>query len=185
MNQLVEVGVIIDIQADPLRYKVKFDDVRDSDWLIQLTSHAGTEQKWSPLEINEQVLVLKAIGIDQGFILGSINQAAFPQPQDKLTVIYHDYSDGSWTRYDQSTNKLSFHCVGDIVGSADGGFDLTGNFKITGDVELVGNLKQTGNQDIDGATKTTGDQVAGTISQMKHGHNKVASGKDVSGQPVA
>jgi phage baseplate assembly protein V len=182
-SRLLQVGTIAEIQADPLRYKVKYDDARSSYWLIQLTDHASTEKSWSPLNVGEQVLVFQGIGNTQGYILGSINQTSAPQSQTDLDVFYRAFSDGTKIKFNRKTKALDFHCMGKVTGTAIGGFELTGDLKITGDVTLIGKLTQTGDQNITGKIESTGDQTANGISLINHPHDKVTPGTGVTGKP--
>jgi len=111
--ELLEIGTIDQVQAKPLRYKVRLDEERVTDWIRQGIERAGGTRDWNPLDVGEQVLIAKPLGAAP-VILCSLNRDQYPQPEENLEQFYREFKDGSWIRYDRETH----HLEADIKGTA-------------------------------------------------------------------
>lgn len=172
LASLFVVGVIVDVQAEPLRYKVQFDDNRQSNWLIPITLVASSEKHWCPLDIGTQVLVLMPFNQSKGFVLGGIWQSRYPQPQSDLDVFYREFADGTVMSYHRTRQELYFSTPGKVIGTAQGGLTFTGDISITGNVS------------VNGAIESNTEVTANGIKLTKHQHKNVSAGKGISGEPV-
>ncbi|HDY7980312.1 phage baseplate assembly protein V [Vibrio vulnificus] len=125
LSEMIQFGTIIEVQAKPLRYKVQFDENRVSGWIPMNVSHAAEVRSWKPLQVGEQVVVLKPFGAQGGVIVASLNQTKFDQPKDKLNLYYHEFPDGTWLEYDMEEHKLTGHVEGDLILTTAGNAKLT------------------------------------------------------------
>jgi phage baseplate assembly protein V len=83
------------------KLKIKIGNLQTA-WLLMLTQRAGNDVSWWPLEVGEQVLVLSPSGeLNQGVVLGAINQKAFAAPGNSADVHRHVYSDGAVIEYNR------------------------------------------------------------------------------------
>lgn len=166
LSELIDIGTVSAVQGSPLRYKVKFDEDRETDWIRQGVARAGEAIDWDPLSEGEQVLVVCPFG-GKPIIVCSLYRDLFPQPDTDLNHFKRTYKDGTWCQYDQANKKLSFYCAGSVSGEAPGGLSFKGDVHI------------------DGKITSTGDQVAAGVSQINHPHDGVVPGGGQSGSPVA
>ncbi|MCA3987820.1 phage baseplate assembly protein V [Vibrio vulnificus] len=143
LSEMIQFGTIIEVQAKPLRYKVQFDENRVSDWIPMNVSHAAEVRSWKPLQVGEQVVVLKPFGAQGGVIVASLNQTKFDQPKDKLNLYYHEFPDGTWLEYDMEEHKLTGHVEGDLILTTAGNAKLTA----TQNVELKSSGDMTFNSE--------------------------------------
>ncbi|HAS8166960.1 TPA: phage baseplate assembly protein V [Vibrio vulnificus] len=125
LSEMIQFGSIIEVQAKPLRYKVQFDENRVSGWIPMNVSHAAQVRSWKPLQVGEQVVVLKPFGAQGGVIVASLNQTKFDQPKDKLNLYYLEFPDGTWLEYDMEEHKLTGHVEGDLILTTAGNAKLT------------------------------------------------------------
>ncbi|EJO3993849.1 phage baseplate assembly protein V [Vibrio vulnificus] len=125
LSEMIQFGTIIEVQAKPLRYKVQFDENRVSGWIPMNVSHASEVRSWKPLQVGEQVVVLKPFGAQGGVIVASLNQTKFDQPKDKLNLYYLEFPDGTWLEYDMEEHKLTGHVEGDLILTTAGNAKLT------------------------------------------------------------
>ncbi|ASC56498.1 phage baseplate assembly protein V [Vibrio vulnificus] len=125
LSEMIQFGTIIEVQAKPLRYKVQFDEHRVSGWIPMNVSHAAEVRSFKPLQVGEQVVVLKPFGAQGGVIVASLNQTKFDQPKDKLNLYYHEFPDGTWLEYDMEEHKLTGHVEGDLILTTAGNAKLT------------------------------------------------------------
>ena len=141
-SEMIDIGTVSDVRADPLRYKVRLTAERETDWIRQTVSRAGKLRSWNPYSLGEQVLMVRPIG-GHWFILGSLNKSEFPQPASNLDLFYQEFADGTWLRYDQGNKKLEAFVNGEA------------QLKTAGDLKLHagGNLYLRADQEvfIDGA----------------------------------
>ncbi|MGL0933110.1 phage baseplate assembly protein V [Vibrio vulnificus] len=143
LSEMIQFGTVIEVQAKPLRYKVQFDKNRVSGWIPMNVSHAAEVRSWKPLQVGEQVVVLKPFGAQGGVIVASLNQTKFDQPKDKLNLYYHEFPDGTWLEYDMEEHKLTGHVEGDLILTTAGNAKLTA----TQNVELKSSGDMTFNSE--------------------------------------
>ncbi|EPU2896287.1 phage baseplate assembly protein V [Vibrio vulnificus] len=159
LSEMIQFGTIIEVQAKPLRYKVQFDENRVSGWIPMNVSHAAEVRSWKPLQVGEQVVVLKPFGAQGGVIVASLNQTKFDQPKDKLNLYYHEFPDGTWLEYDMEEHKLTGHVEGDLI------------------LTTAGNAKLTATQNVE--IKSRGDMTFNSEGQMTfHSKGKVTHSAD-------
>ncbi|AAO08639.1 Phage P2 baseplate assembly protein gpV [Vibrio vulnificus] len=125
LSEMIQFGTIIEVQAKPLRYKVQFDENRVSGWIPMNVSHAAEVRSFKPLQVGEQVVVLKPFGAQGGVIVASLNQTKFDQPKEQLNLYYHEFPDGTWLEYDMEEHKLTGHVEGDLILTTAGNAKLT------------------------------------------------------------
>ncbi|AWL12811.1 hypothetical protein HMF8227_02359 [Saliniradius amylolyticus] len=183
LSKLFLTGVIEEVQASPLRYKVRFDENRLSNWLIPLVRHASTEKVWEPLEVGEQVLVLLPFGLSRGFVLGSLWRNESAQPKDDLDLFYREFADGAYIQYHRTNKQLDFYTPGKAVGTADGGFELTGDMLIKGKITHEGDFNQTGKMDVSGQITSSTEVEADGTKLTSHKHKDVTAGTALTGEP--
>lgn len=103
-------------------------------WLPWVAGRAGGNISSSPLEVDEQVVVLSPSGeMNQGVVLPALHQNRFPANanKDKHTMTY---ADGCVLEYDRAAHHLkavlpqggTIELIGDLT--------VTGNIKATGDI---------------------------------------------------
>ncbi len=143
LSEMIQFGTIVEVNAKPLRYKVQFDEHRVSGWIPMNVSHAAEVRSWKPLQMGEQVVVLKQFGSQGGVIVASLNQTKFDQPKDKLNLYYHEFPDGTWLEYDMEEHKLTGHVEGDLILTTAGNAKLTA----TQNVELKSSGDMTFNSE--------------------------------------
>ncbi|HDY8203269.1 TPA: phage baseplate assembly protein V [Vibrio vulnificus] len=143
LSEMIQFGTIIEVQAKPLRYKVQFDENRVSGWIPMNVSHAAEVRSFKPLQVGEQVVVLKPFGAQGGVIVASLNQTKFDQPKDQLNLYYHEFPDGTWLEYDMEEHKLTGHVEGDLILTTAGHAKLTA----TQNVELKSSGDMTFNSE--------------------------------------
>lgn len=143
LSEMIQFGTIIEVQAKPLRYKVRFDEHRVSGWISMNVSHAAEVRSWKPLQVGEQVVVLKPFGAQGGVIVASLNQTKFDQPKEQLNLYYHEFPDGTWLEYDMEEHKLTGHVEGDLILTTAGNAKLTA----TQNVELKSSGDMTFNSE--------------------------------------
>ena len=193
ISEMVQFGTIEAVQAAPLRYRVRFDEERLSGWIRQGLLCAGGNREWRPLDIGEQVLVVKPLGLAEGVIVCSVNRDQHPQPKDNLELYYKEFQDGTWFQYDREKKSLTFHCVGDVVGTVANGTTLNSELTLNGNFTLNGNLIQSGSQQVEGSIASAGNVSAagsmaaqgdvtgkGGISLLHHKHGGVQSGSSAT-----
>ncbi|WP_258231642.1 phage baseplate assembly protein V [Vibrio vulnificus] len=143
LSEMIQFGTIIEVQAKPLRYKVQFDEHRVSGWIPMNVSHAAEVRSFKPLQVGEQVVVLKPFGAQGGVIVASLNQTKFDQPKEQLNLYYHEFPDGTWLEYDMEEHKLTGHVEGDLILTTAGNAKLTA----TQNVELKSSGDMTFNSE--------------------------------------
>ncbi|MCG7585443.1 phage baseplate assembly protein V [Photobacterium sp. OFAV2-7] len=177
LSEMIQFGVIVDVQAKPLRYKVKFNEHLTSDWLRSNVGHAGKVKDWHPLQKGEQVVVLKQFGMHGGFIAASLNQNSFDQPKDNLNLFYREFPDGTWLEYDMEDHKLS----GKVTGTVD--LNVAAEFRVESPkIVLVGDIEHDGKQattgDISsGANITAANNISDSVRSMA-GDREIYNGHD-------
>ncbi|HDY7949618.1 TPA: phage baseplate assembly protein V [Vibrio vulnificus] len=162
LSEMIQFGTIIEVQAKPLRYKVQFDELRVSGWIPMNVSHAAEVRSWKPLQVGEQVVVLKPFGAQGGVIVASLNQTKFDQPKEQLNLYYHEFPDGTWLEYDMEEHKLTGHVEGDLILTTAGNAKLTA----TQNVELKSSGDMTFNSEGAMTFHSKGQMSQSTDSSM-------------------
>ena len=129
ISEMIQIGHIVEVQAQPLRYKVQFSPDLVTDWIPSDVGHAAQVKDFAPHQVGEQVLVIKSFNTQGGTIVASLNQVAFDQPKDDLNLFYREFPDGTWLQYDMANHQLT----GSVNGDA--GLDVKGNFSLVIDGE--------------------------------------------------
>ncbi|WP_051867852.1 phage baseplate assembly protein V [Vibrio sp. ER1A] len=182
LSEMIQFGTITEVQASPLRYKVKFGENRISDWLRSDVGHAAQVKDWHPHQVGEQVIVIRPFNSQGGTIIASLNQAAFDQPQTDLNVFYRQFPDGTQLKYDMKNHVLSGKVVGKVNLDAD-----TEIFLKAPKLKLIGDIEHTGDQHSTGSIKSDSDIADSTRSMADdrdiyndHDHNH---GDPIVGKP--
>ncbi|ELN6933056.1 phage baseplate assembly protein V [Vibrio navarrensis] len=162
LSEMIQFGTIIEVQAKPLRYKVQFDEHRVSGWIPMNVSHAAEVRSFKPLQVGEQVVVLKPFGAQGGVIVASLNQTKFDQPKEQLNLYYHEFPDGTWLEYDMEEHKLTGHVEGDLILTTAGNAKLTA----TQNVELKSSGDMTFNSEGAMTFHSKGQMSQSTDSSM-------------------
>ncbi|GLT18876.1 hypothetical protein GCM10007938_26580 [Vibrio zhanjiangensis] len=115
ISQMIQIGIIVEVQAKPLRYKVQFTSDLTTNWIPSDVGHAGAVKDFAPHQEGELVLVVKEFNTQGGVIVASLNQKSHDQPKDDINLFYREFPDGTWLQYDMANKKLS----GSVVGSVD------------------------------------------------------------------
>ncbi|OQK44014.1 phage P2 baseplate assembly protein gpV [Vibrio vulnificus] len=156
LSEMIQFGTIIEVQTKPLRYKVRFDEHRVSGWIPMNVSHAAEVRSWKPLQVGEQVVVLKPFGAQGGVIVASLNQTKFDQPKEQLNLYYHEFPDGTWLEYDMDKHVLSGFVSGKVNLVVESEFRLE-----SPKIIFVGDIEH------DGTQRTTGDIYDGVRSMAE------------------
>ncbi|MEI8634719.1 phage baseplate assembly protein V [Vibrio sp. PP-XX7] len=141
ISDMIQIGTICDVQVRPLRYKVQFTPDLITGWLPANVGHAAQVRDWQPMQVGEQVIVLKPFNTQGGVIIASLNQQVFDQPKADLNLFYREFPDGTWLQYDMASHVLSGHIAGNVH------LDVTNQFSVKAPkIILVGDIEHTGNQ---------------------------------------
>ncbi|MDW6004727.1 phage baseplate assembly protein V [Vibrio mangrovi] len=169
ISDMIQVGVIIEVQAKPLRYKVRFTPDLYTDWIPANVGHAGQVKDWQPLQEGEQVMVLKQFNTQSGVIIASLNQTSFDQPKEDLNRFYREFPDGTWLEYDMESHLLSGKITGKVNLEVDQQFRVQApKIVLVGDIEHDGSQKSTG--DIaDGVRSMAADRSIYNTHTHTHG----------------
>ncbi len=104
---MIQVGQIHEVDTQKALAKVRLGDII-THWLPWVAGRAGSVRHWSPLEANEQVVVLAPFGeLNQGIILGSLYQNTAPAPDTQAQRHTIAWDDGLKIKYDQTNHKLN------------------------------------------------------------------------------
>lgn len=177
LSEMIQFGTITEVQAKPLRYKVRFDEERTSDWLRSNVGHAAEVKDWHPMQKGEQVVVLKPFGSHGGVIVASLNQTQFDQPKDNLKLFYREFPDGTWLQYDMENHRFSGEIKGEVDLVADEQFRVASpKIVLVGDIEHEGKQSTTG--DISsGANITAANNISDSVRSMA-GDREIYNGHD-------
>ncbi len=150
ISQMIQIGTIIEVQAKPLLYKVQYTPLLETDFIPANVGHAGTVKDFAPLQVGEQVVVVKEFDAQDGVIIASLNQKIKDQPKDDLNLFYREFPDGTWLQYDMGNKVLS----GSVAGKV--------NLDATTEIRLAApKLIFDGDIEHDGKQTTTGDIESG------------------------
>ena len=168
--------------------KVQVGDLKTA-WLPMLVERAGGDQSSWLLEVDEQVLVLSPSGeLDQGVIVGALNQANTPSPAKRASIHQHNYADGAVISYDREAHALNADLPEGVTVtiSAKGGLTFTGDLTLAGSMGMTGDLSVTGNisatADISDKTRS---MQADRLIYNTHKHTGVLSGNSATAEPTA
>lgn len=138
LANIVNLGKVeeIDYQGAIPVVRVKIGEILTA-FLPMITSRAGPDQHWWPLEVGEQVVVFAPSGdLAQAVVLGSINQDSYPSTSDSTDVHQVVYSDGAVIEYDRKKHELNAVLPAgaktNIV--SDGGLTFTGDLTVNGNI---------------------------------------------------
>ncbi|MBO9493852.1 phage baseplate assembly protein V [Thalassotalea sp. G20_0] len=136
LMSMIQIGTIDEVQADPLRYRVTFDEQRKSWWLRHGERRALKASSWDPYEKGEQVLCLLPGGNWDGVIICAIHSDQNPQPESDLDKFVRDMKDGARIEYDSNSHSLkaTLPNEGTVELVAKGGFLLDGPLEVTEDI---------------------------------------------------
>ena len=135
LANIIRIGVVDEADYKKARLKIAIGD-RVTGWLPWITRKAGNDIDWFVPETGEQVLILCPDGDPaQGVVLGSIYQNKYPSPQDKETISYLKYEDGTTIQYDREKSELKLSAVGDVIA------DIEGNIITTVKGNMEANVK--------------------------------------------
>lgn len=163
---LIRTGVIYSVNYSQAEAQVQSGELV-TDFIPFISQRAGKTKSWSPPDIGEQVLIFSPNGdLDNAVILGAIHSDE-TQFESSSNVISTKYPDGAVIEYNFKESILS------LTGIKTAKIQATD--KITLDCPHV---------HVTGKITSDGDQIAGTISQQKHKHKGVSSGKDTTQEPI-
>lgn len=127
----LRIGKVVAADYGRARYRVQIGDLVTG-WVPQLALRAGPDRKWWPVEIGEQVLLASPGGdLNQGVILGSLYQSAFPAPGDRETLDRTIYADGTIVEYDRAAHRLTIDVKGDVRIIVKGTADVAADGAVT------------------------------------------------------
>ncbi|MFM2590047.1 phage baseplate assembly protein V [Vibrio sp. TBV020] len=180
ISQMIQIGTIKEVQAKPLRYVVQYTPELETDLIPANVGHAGNVKDFAPLQVGEQVVVVKEFDTQGGVILGSLNQESNDQPKDDLNLFYREFPDGTWLQYDMEQHVLSGFINGKVSLEAKNEIMLKSpKIKMIGDIEHDGSQKTTGDisdgvrsmaadrEIYNGHDHPHGDPVVGKVNQKQ------------------
>ena len=166
--KLAQFGVIEEIQYEPLRYKVRFDDVRRSHWLQHGVIRGHAASQWDPYETGEAVLCILPEGARDGVVICALYSTDWPQNSSQPGLWRRNMDDGAVIEYDSGTShlKATLPDGGKVTVEAPGGFRFVGDMDIDGKVKTTGNIQSEAEvSDKTGTMQTMRNQYNG----HKHG----------------
>ncbi|MDN4572676.1 phage baseplate assembly protein V [Pandoraea cepalis] len=191
---LIDTGVVIDVQYKPLRVRVDING-RETDWLTCLQPACGAVRIWAPLSKGEQVTVLSPSGeLGNGLVLRGIPSDAFDSPSEDPNEFMIAFPDGARIVYNHATGTLDATGLTDanVQGSGKATVDLpdaefTGNVLVKGTLTVDklltynGGMSGQGGEDgktvIRGAiTHQDGDLSSNGVVLHNHDHGNVENG---------
>lgn len=179
LENLVRLGTIAEVDEAAARVKVKTGTLVTA-WLPWLTPRAGADREWNPPSVDEQVVLLSPSGqLANGVAICGLFSDQIPANGERDGLHRITYRDGAVIEYDSLDHRLRAILP-------DGGItDLTstGGINIVGPINHQGDYTQQGNQNVTGKVTVSEDVVAAGISLVKHPHEGVKSGPDLSGPP--
>ncbi|MGB0468571.1 MAG: phage baseplate assembly protein V [Pontibacterium sp.] len=131
----------VDLQAQPPRCRVEFQENVVSGWLPWVSGRAGTRKDWEPLTVGERVLVVSESGeLANGVVISGLNNTDYSVPSTSPDEHVTRYEDGTQITYDRAVHKLTISVGGD----GDAQLDCK-TFHINADIEHNGKQHSTGN----------------------------------------
>lgn len=114
LANIVRIGSVaaVDLASDPPSIQVDIgtdEEPHLTAWLPWMTRRAGRTRKWSPPDVNEQVVILSPGGeLAQGVVVpGAIFSTLFPANGTAQDLERTTYPDGSVVEYDSATHHLT------------------------------------------------------------------------------
>jgi len=185
LANLIRFGTVHAIAGKRVQVKIGGLLTRPLPWV---STRAGKTKSWSPPDIGEQVMVLSPNG-DMGaaVAIGGIFCDAYDIPDDaNANTVVIAFGDGAVVLYDQAAHllKATLPAEGRVSVTAPGGFTLTGDVDIDGQLSV--SHAATFEQTVHAIQAITSDAdvKAGTISLTNHPHDKVQPGSGISGKPL-
>lgn len=185
LANLIRFGTIQTVASKRVQVQVGGLLTRPIPWV---SPRAGKTKSWSPPDIGEQVMVLSPNGdLGASVAIGGIFCDAYDIPAEaNANTVVMAFGDGAVLLYDQAAHllKATLPADGRVAMTASGGFTLTGNVTIDGELSVsqAAIFQQTvhANQ----AITSDVDLKAGAISLTNHAHGLVKSGTETSGKPL-
>ncbi|MDX5497771.1 MAG: phage baseplate assembly protein V, partial [Wolbachia endosymbiont of Lasioglossum nitidulum] len=115
LANIVRIGLVKEVDYEKARVKVQIGEFL-TDWLPWITSKAGKDRNWSPPDIDEQVIILSALGeLSLGVVLAGIYQEKYPAPENKKEINSVKIQDGTRLLYDKEKHHLEIEVVDKIT----------------------------------------------------------------------
>ena len=170
IENMIRFGLIAEVDYANAKAKVKCGQIL-TDFLPFVTLRTGTTKTWSPPTVDEQCILLAMSGeLNTACILTGLYTQNSPSKNQDEHII--EFADGAVIKYDQKSGQLEVTGIKSAVINAADHIEITvPKVTINGDVQVNGSIK------------STGDQVAGSISQIKHIHGGVMGGPGTTGKP--
>ncbi|WP_377153672.1 phage baseplate assembly protein V [Roseateles sp. UC29_93] len=211
LENLLRAGTIEQVDHEAALVRVRTGGLLSS-WVRAFARRAGVVREWSPPSVGEQCLLFSPGGdLANGFALVGLYSDDHPANDNRANTEATLYPDGTLLEYDHSAHRHLVKCVGDIVAIAEGNItstasgDLTlkaeggvaasagGSMTIKAAQSIVIEAGASITLKVGAASLTIGpagvkgspDIVVENISLTQHSHDKVRTGEDRSGMPVA
>ncbi|MGL9718552.1 MAG: phage baseplate assembly protein V [Wolbachia sp.] len=115
LANIIRIGLVKEIDYEKAKVRVKVGEFL-TDWLPWITYRAGEDKSWSPLSIDEQVIVLSPFGeLPLGVVLPAIYQHKYFAPECRKTANILEFKDGTKLSYDSEKNHLEIDVVDKIT----------------------------------------------------------------------
>ncbi len=115
LANIIRIGLVKEVDYEKARVKVQIGEFL-TDWLPWITSKAGKDRNWSPPDIDEQVIILSALGeLSLGGGLAGIYQEKYPAPENKKEINSVKIQDGTRLLYDKEKHHLEIEVVDKIT----------------------------------------------------------------------
>lgn len=144
LANLVKVGRVyaLDLDSAVPRVKVKMGQLITA-WLPFVSSRAGSDRTWWPVQIDEKVLVISPSGeMAQGLVIGAFYQQSVSPPSRDADSIELHCSDGAVFSYNKQSHALyiDLPSEGKVTVNAPQGITLQGDVRIEGNVSASGDI---------------------------------------------
>lgn len=115
LANIMRIGLVKEIDYKKARARIKVGEFL-TDYLPWITYRAGEDRSWSPLSLDEQVMVLSPYGeLSLGVVLPAIYQEKYPTPENKKEISSVVFKDGTKLSYDQEKHHLKIDVVDKIT----------------------------------------------------------------------
>jgi len=132
LKNMIRIGKISSVNATKGTVRVVIDDQQDI-VTNELPLLAG---EYNMPEAGDLVLCLfLGNGISSGFCLGKYFSTVSPPPVTDSQIIYKDFGDGSYIKYDKGSKTLTIKTDNVAI---EGNLSVTGNISATGTILDVG-----------------------------------------------
>lgn len=106
LANIIRVGIVEKVDYEKARVRVKIGEFV-TDWIPWITSKAGEDKTWSPLSVDEQVVILSPLGeLSLGIVLPAIYQQKYSAPENRKEVSSLVFQDGTKLSYDKENNHF-------------------------------------------------------------------------------